>query len=218
MNDYAVIKGNCGQADSSAQGQQFAISLGRSGEMLVSELRARFDEATRRGVKFSATFTAAATAAATTSALCVIMNPPGSGKMLVFQDAFVALTAYTAQTLAGSSVALGGFLAATIPSTVGSAVTPVNCNIGGPSNSVAKAWASATVGVAPVVVRQLAAWALGTATPGADVVGGIHDDISGAVQLSPGYGIAIFGLGGTPADLTIQPTLTWDEVPIAQVP
>jgi hypothetical protein len=216
--EEVVLKGNVGQADGSAQGQNFTLSLGRSGELLTSEIRQPGYEATYRGTKFSVTFAAAATAVAAAASLDVIVNPAGSGKNLVFCDAVVALTAYTAQTLAGSSVVLGGAAAATIPGTVGSVVTPANCNIGSGNISVAKCYVSATLGTVPVAIRQLAAWCLGTATPGADVVASIHDDIKGEVILAPGNAIAIFGLGGTPADLTIQPTLTWDEVPIGQVP
>jgi len=208
-----LLQGNQGQTGKQT-GQNITVGIGEYAETLVTELQSRYYENTYRGQKFSATFAAAATAAASTSALDVIINPTGSGKNLVFVDAFVALTAYTAQTLIGSAVVLGSFAAAVLPTTVGTVVVPQNCMIGNGVTSVAKAYVSATVLVAPVSVRQLAAWCLGSATPGGDVDAGKHDDVAGGTVLSPGFGVAIFGLGGTPADLTIQPTLTWDEVPI----
>ena len=197
----AILQGNQGQTGKQ-MGQNITASLGEFSEQLMTELQSRYYQQTYRGNKFTATFTAAATAAASTSALCVILNPLSSGKNLIFTDAFVALTGYTAQALA----------AAILPTTVGTAIATQNCLLGSGAASVAKAYVSATLGVAPVAVRQLAAWALGTATPGADVVSGVHDDIGGAVILTPGNCIALFGLGGTPADLTVQTTLTWDEV------
>jgi hypothetical protein len=207
----AILQGNQGQTGKQ-MGQNITASLGEFSEQLMTELQSRYYQQTYRGNKFTATFTAAATAAASTSALCVILNPLSSGKNLIFTDAFVALTGYTAQTLAGSSLVLGYSAAAILPTTVGTAIATQNCLLGSGAASVAKAYVSATLGVAPVAVRQLAAWALGTATPGADVVSGVHDDIGGAVILTPGNCIALFGLGGTPADLTVQTTLTWDEV------
>ena len=207
-----------GKADNAAAGNNYPVTGDRTGAMMVNLIRPEGYEATYRGTKFSATCPAAATAVTATAALCVYINPPGSGKLLVLTDATVGLTAYTAQTLACTSIMLGGSQTATIPGTVGTAITPVNTNIGNGNVSVVKAYVSATLGVAPVAVRQLGGWCLGTATPGADVTGTIRDEIKGQVIVQPGYAIAIAGLGGTPANLTIQPTLTWDEIPVAQVP
>ena len=207
------MQGNQGQTGKQT-GQNLTAGFGEYSELLATELMPRYYENTYRGQKFSALFPAAATAAASTSALCVLINPPGSLKNFVLMDASVQLTAYVAQTLIGTGVILGWFACAVLPGTVGSVVVPQGCFVGGSAATVAKAYVSDTVGVTPAPLRQIAGWTMGTATPGADVVGLLHDDIAGSVIIAPGFGVAIFGLGGTAADLTIQPTLTWDEVPV----
>jgi hypothetical protein len=206
-----LSQGNQGQTGKQT-GQGLTLGFGEFSEATVTELMPRYYENTYRGQKFSVLFAAAVTGAASTSALDVLINPSGSGKNLVILDSTVVLTGYTAQTLIGSGVELGWFACAVTPGTIGTLIVPTQCFVGNGGKSVAIAAPTATILVAPAFIRQIAGWTLGTATPGADVVGVVHDDVAGAIIIAPGYGIAFFGLGGTPADLTIQPTLTWDEV------
>jgi hypothetical protein len=106
---------------------------------------------------------------------------------------------------------LGWTAVATTPGTIGTAITPANCLIGNGNKSVALAAPTATLAAVPTFARTLAS--LYGDLAASDVVG-VHDDIGGAIIITPGYGVVIYGVNGTPADVTIAPQLTWDEVPV----
>jgi len=209
-----LLQGNQGQTGKQV-GQNLTAGFGEFSDLLVTELMPCYYEQTYRGNKYSVTWTAAALAAAASASSFVLSNPPNSGKNLVLIDSYVALTSYIAQTLIGTAAILGAAPNFVSPLSASSGpLTPVNTLIGSGNNSVAKAFATATLGVVPVAIRTLAAWVMGTATPGGDAVGCVGNDMKGIIIVAPGSAICIFGLGGAAADLTIQPTLTWDEVPV----
>jgi|ERR1700676_3417242 len=204
----ALLQGNQGQIGKQT-GQNLTVGFGESSEVLVTELMPRYYENTYRGQKFSVQFPVTALAVAAAASSLVIINPTGSGKNLVFMDAYTSFIAITASAI-GTSVVLG-FAANGALGTVGTVVVPVNNLLGSGNTSVAKCYLTATLNAAPVAARQLASLYGDLA---ASDQSGVHDDVSGALVLTPGYAVAIFGLGGTPANITVQPSLTWDEVAI----
>lgn len=204
-----LLQGNQG-ATGKQVGSSVTVSLGEYGEQLASELQARYYENTYRGQKFSALYPSAALAVAAAASQFILFNPAGSGKNLVLVDAYVAFTALTA-VASGTDIVIGGVQVSSNPGTVGTAITPANTFIGNGNASVAKAYNTATYGTTPSAVRVIGN--LYGDLAAADQVG-IHDDVAGALIIAPGYGIAIFGVNGTPSDVSIAPCLTWDEVAI----
>jgi hypothetical protein len=204
-----LLQGNQGQTGKQV-GQNLTVGLGEYSEVLATELMPRYYENTYRGQKFSCLYASAALATAAAASSFILYNPTGSGKNLVLTDAYIAFTALTA-VATGTDIVLGWAPVATTPGTIGALITPANCFIGNGTTSVAKAAPTATLGTTPTFARVLGS--LYGDLAAADQIG-IHDDIGGAIIIAPGFGVAIFGVNGTPADISIAPCLTWDEVPI----
>jgi len=201
-----LLQGNQGQTGKQI-GQNLVVGLGETSEVLVSELQPRYYENNYRGQVFSATYASAALAAAAAASSFVLVNPVGSGKNLVLLDASLVVAVSTAQTTTSTDVVIGGALSGAL-TTVGTALTPQNCLIGAPPASVAKAYPTATLNAIPTSVRRIGAVS-------AQVnLALIHDDIAGAVIITPGYSAAIYSITGTAADVAIAPTLTWAEIAI----
>lgn len=192
-------------------GGNIAAASGEFSEQLATELMARYYQNTYRGNKFALTFAAAALAAASASAAgaFLLVNPLGSGKNLVLIDIMPGVTAFT-PVATGTSVMLGGLPNAVL-TVLGTPVVPVSTLIGSGAKSVASGYPSATIAITPASIRQLA-------NLYADLAAGdfvaVKDEIAGAVVIQPGSAVNIFGLGGTPGDYTLQPTITWDEIPV----
>jgi hypothetical protein len=191
-------------------GQNVPASAGEYGEPLVTELMPRYYQQTYRGNKFSQLFASAALAVAAAASSFILYNPTGSGKNLVLVDAYIPVTAITA-VASGTCITLGWAPVATTPGTIGTLLTPACTLIGSGNKSVAVAAPTATFGTTPTFARVLANLYGDLAAN--DFVG-VHDDIGGAVVIAPGFGVCIFGVNGTPADVTLAPCLTWDEVPV----
>jgi hypothetical protein len=204
-----LLQGNQGQTGKQT-GQNITIGTGEFSEVLTSELMPRYYENTYRGQKFSCLYASAALAVAAAASSFVLINPAGSGKNLVLTDAFTSLMPGTAVATA-SAIVLGWTSVPATLATVGTPITPANLLIGSGNKSVAIAAPTATFGQTPTFARVLASL-YGDLTT-SDVTG-MHDDIGGAVIITPGNGVCIFGVNGTPADITIAPCLTWDEVPV----
>jgi hypothetical protein len=206
-----LLQGNQGQSGKQV-GQNLTVGLGETSEVLITELQPKYYQQNYRGIVFSAQYSSAALAAAAAASTFVLANPSGSGKNLVIFDAFAAITGLTAQA-AGTAIVIGGVPQQTFPiSTVGTAVVPASGLIGKIGGSIALAYQTATLASVPTAIRQLAA--LYGDLAASDVFATPHDDIAGAIILQPGTALAIFGLGGTPADVSIQPSITWMEIPV----
>jgi len=202
---------NANQGQSGKQtGQNVPVSVGEYGDVLLTELMPRYYQQTYRGNKYSCLYASAALAVAAAASSFILYNPTGSGKNLVLTDAYIALTAMTA-VATGCDIVLAWAPVATTPGTIGTPLVPANCLIGSANKSVAVAAPTATLGTTPTFARVLGSLYGDLA---ANDIAGIHDDIGGAIIIAPGFGVAIFGVNGTPADVTIAPCLTWDEVPV----
>ena len=186
----------------------------RTGEVAAADVHGRYQEASYRGNVFSIAFAAAALAAASATAAGAFLlnNPIGSGKNLAILDVEAVVTAFTA-TASGVAFVVGALINPVF-SALGTAVVPT-CNLIGSANaSVARGYPSGTYAVLPSVTP-----------PGLRTVGGLYfdlaagstpvytkDETAGAVIVAPGNAINIFGLGGTPANVTIAATITWEEI------
>jgi hypothetical protein len=204
-----LLQGNQGQTGKQT-GQNITTGLGEYSELLASELMPRYYELTYRGQVFSCLYASAALAVAAAASSFVLINPANSGKNLAILDAYTGFTAVTATT-SGADVVLGWTTVPATLATVGTPITPANLLIGSGNKSVAIAAPTATFGATPTFARVLASMYMDLA---ANDVLGVHDDVAGAVIVTPGNGVCIFGVSGTPADISIAPCITWAEIPV----
>jgi hypothetical protein len=194
-------------------GQVPIASAGEFGEVLVSELMARYYEQNYRGNLFGVGYTAAALAApsATASGSFTLYNPLNSGKNLVLLEITTALTTFTA--VATTICAIGVYTFANqTPTALTPGNTPLCALIGSGNASVAKTYTAATiVGGNTFPIRQIANTGILTAVGFAGDLN--KDEVAGALILTPGNG---FGLAATAtaADDTIQVAYTWAEIPV----
>ena len=174
-------------------------------------------EATLRGAVFTVDFAAAAlaVASATAAGAFVLLNPAGSGVNLVIWNVASAMTANT-PAATGTAIVLGALINP-IFSALGTAVPPTQNLVGSAKASSASGYPSGTYAVLPSVTP-----------PGVRIVGGYYSDLAasayaawqsdpvdGAVIVQPGNGVNLYGLGGTPADITVAASMTFEQVPIA---
>ena len=190
------------------------IRQGYSGEVSVGDRHARYQEAVLRGSVYSVTFAAAALAAASATAAgaFVLLNPLGSGKLLSLIDIQSTMTANT-PVATGTAAVLGALINA-IFSAEGTAVVPTPNLVGAANKSVAIALPSGTYAVLPSVtppgLRQISGWYADLAA--SSQLAWNRDEVAGEVIIQPGSGVNVYGLGGTPADVTLAITMTWEEV------
>lgn len=212
-----LLQGNQGQTGKQV-GQNVIVSLGETGDALVTELQPRYYENSYRGNIFSLTYASATLSAVSTNqgGAFVLYNPVNSGKNLVMLD-YIGGVAITTTIAATSNtdliVVLGGF-AAPQPTGLVGALTPTPTLIGSGNHSVATGYINATLaGNAsyPAVTRQVQNANFSATVP--YVTG--KDEIAGIVIVPPGCGVNLFAQGNaTLADYTLIPTLTWAEIPV----
>jgi hypothetical protein len=194
-------------SDGTAAGQNRA---GRLGDVIVSELNARYYEQVSRGNVYMACSQAVATTtvglATTYTGLC-LSNPLNSGKNLAIVLASLAQSVIQATQVEGYLIATGSSPTAnvthTTPGTVQTSLVGALAN-----NSVAKVDSSATLPVAPLYSLALTnTAAASTNSPG------VTTDIGGAITLAPGaYACFVTPTQASVAGLWFG--FVWAEVPI----
>lgn len=188
----------------------------RKGAMGVQDIGGRYEEAAFRGNVFSGFFASAALAAIGANALSAfsLANPLNSGKILSLIDISMAVTSLTA-VASGTAACLCTLPnASQNPTSVGAGNTPVCSLIGSGNQSVAKLYVSGTIVGTPVAFRTLLnAWQGSTAATYGPAIGFYKDEIAGAILILPGGFVQINGVGGTPADVSIEASMTWEELP-----
>lgn len=200
-------------------GQANAVRQGYSGEMSVGDRHGRYMEATLRKGVFTVNFAAAAlaVASATAAGAFVLLNPAGSGVLLALLNVSSVMTANT-PVATGTAIVLGA-LVNPIFSALGTAVVPQSNLVGSTAAAPTgiAGYPSGTYAVLPSVTP-----------PGVRIVGGYYadlaasalpawqsDPVDGAVIIQPGNGVNLYGLGGTPADITVAASMTFESVPLA---
>ncbi len=171
--------------------------LGRSGDLIVSQLHGRFYEQVRAGNVFHAASqaaTAVSVALSTTYTGIGLYNPVGSGKVLV---PLLVKYGITVGQVAISSIGLIGCFATTgAVTTATTALSVQSAQIGNTGRSVAIPYAAATI-VTPTWVATLldgfTAGALSAPTPPVDL-GGVFAVLPGGF-LAIGALTAVTGLG-----------------------
>lgn len=200
------IKGQVGpSAVNAADGAEIEFRQGRTGDLIVSELRPRYYESTYRGFMYSAANQAAqavsAALATTYTGLC-LYNPPSSGRNLIPTKLKFALS------VAPAAIATIGLITGFSPTggvtTQTTQVAPISNIIGGPAG-VGKALSAATI-VTPTWLAQLADGFTAAALPAPSGI----IDLEGAFVIPPGGFIAI----GALTAVTGLGFIVWEETPL----
>ena len=181
------------------------------GAQVVQLASGRFREAVLRGNCYAGQTAATGVAPGTaigTGAAFALYNPAGSGKRLVILRATMA---YVSGTLGSGFISWCASTNVVAAAVTGTAITAVNCLIGGPSAAVGKPLTTATLPAAPTPVAPFCSMAPLLATSVVqpfqvvdEVAGGLVVDEGGAVSLQE------TGAGGT-APLVVF-SVTWEEV------
>ncbi len=205
-----------------ADGLTTNINLGRSNELIVSELHGKYLEQCYRGNVYigSTTTTGVVVSIATTKTpTYTIWNPAGSGKLIV---PIVSLYSWNSTTsvLGGlvwmATTSAGASIATTAPFvTFTSPQTPVNANLGSGKVSVAKFGNDSTT----ISITAAATFYRGTGiTATATTVGAIisawqwRDDWDGMSVIPPGNAIHL--MGSTAVALAVVVSTVWAEIPL----
>lgn len=189
---------------STTPGTLLNLRGGQLGDLIVTELQARYYEQTYRKNKFSwanpAAVTPAATLAGTAPTTC-LYNPPGSTVNLVLTKASVVFAAAPAGACVLALVA--GYNAA-IPTGITNG-TPVNNFLGGAVGQ-GKVATAITLGTSPAPVLPLVAIeAASSITPNPGFI-----DVGGSIVIPPGGYVAINSTSAS----SIYGAFEWDEVPV----
>lgn len=212
-----------------SDGSTNVIRTGKTGEVIVSDAHARFQEAALRGNLYSGgmtttsisnvTFTTG-TVDATCTPIIGLWNPTGSGKNLVVLQARLQCV-ITAATATGG----GSFVWATSlnNTSISTGITPLNRATLAASGSVAKVYANtALTGLTTSLsIREASALQGGTngnysmvgTAVGFAVSGGSAtiDHIDGAIIVPPGGVLALL-CTTTPVAISAASSILWEEV------
>jgi hypothetical protein len=188
--------------------------FGKTGEQIVSSAHGKYYEATHRGSVYCASTGATGQAPGTTigtTAMFTLWNPSGSGKRLKVMRASLG---YISGTLGAGTIfyCVNNSPTTTLPSS-GTAVTPVNCDIGAANNSVAKVGYGQTLPAGPTALRPFASIDAEAAasTPGPRI---ISEDVDGEFVVEPGCGLSLEGVTAAGTSPVMSAGFTWEEVPI----
>jgi len=194
----------------SADGAKHPPRSNRQGATVVARSGGQYEEASFRGQMCFSYCAARATSVPATAMIGnIVWNPPGSGVVLVLSKWSIQIQVTSATTF---GVTLGYTAQAITPTTVTLADAYGNCRLdaGSPGNCKAKAYAIATLLVAPTPVMNLFHNTAAIATTGVDKMAG---DFDGVWTVSPGYAIALCALNNAVAAAGMTSTLTWEEIP-----
>lgn len=190
--------------------------LGQQGDYIGSNLHGLYyEQAVRKNVFFSTSLVRATSIGATAQIGNIIWNPPDSGVNLVMLRWVSHIVATSATT---TGMALGLSYQTTTPTTV-TAVDATGSTYGlvsGAANAGflvgrAKAYAIATLLIAPITVHLLHHNTAAIATVGVDQLEG---DLHGLWIIPPGGIVTMQATGAAAAATAHSSTLVWEEVPV----
>lgn len=212
MNDTTINNGNVVNPFSTNQpdNADIPISLGRSGEQLISEIHGKFWTACARGALF--TFNVAAVTipvvAATLVSVFSLYNPVGSGRLLELVDIDISTVLATTVVNTVGLYTSSPVLAA--KGTFTTAGTPLSGLVGSSAAGVGVPYSAYTHSGTPTLYRIVGGWGATTETS----VNQMHYDFDGKVAIMPGAIVSV--ATSTAAETTSGSDIgmTWIETPI----
>lgn len=193
-----------------ADGVEQGVRLGKSAELIGTDLHGRYYEQAYRGNVFVAANSAvqALSLVSATATGLVLSNPAGSGKNLALIDISVSIAA---AVTAVANVVLCANVNPIAAATVHTTPLVVRSTLLGSSGSAAGlADSSATLPAAPVIIRSLMGWHWVTAGTTTTALF-LRDEIAGGIIITPGCAVSVQGL--TVAH-TVIASMTWEEIPV----
>lgn len=181
--------------------------------LVTQELHGHFYETTYRGNTYEAvtatTGVAPGTAIGTTAAFS-LYNPAGSGKNLVILDWSMG---YVSGTIGGGTIYVCVNSNTVAAATTGTAITVESLLVGSPNNTVAKAFTTATLPVAPIVLRPV--WILAAqAAATTDLPGSLREIIDGKLIITPGCTVSFEAVATAGTTPLVTFSMSWEEVNI----
>ena len=186
---------------------------------VISQAHGKYYEATSRGFLYSgcASGLTPTTGLATASPL-TLYNPVGSGKRLAIKK--VSMGPGATGTLGSGAqfhcvYTINGPVATqSNVAPTGTAVSPVNCDIGAASSSVASLLSTATLNANPLKLYPFAqqGQAIGGTTAAYAQV--VTEDVDGNIILEPGSGWTLQGVTASGTSPVVSIGVVWEEIPI----
>jgi hypothetical protein len=187
--------------------------FGKTGESVISQAHGKYYEATSRGnvyaAQTAATGVAPGTALGTTGAF-TLSNPKGSGKRLKLMKLSMG---YISGTLGAGVVQICVNNDPTAAAPTGTAITPVNMDVGSANNSVAKPLTTSTLPVAPTAVDILCSLGASLATTAVQPWL-IEKDLDGDMVIEPGCSVTLEATAASGSSPLVVFNAIWEEVPI----
>ena len=204
-----LIQGQTGP-NTSADGGQPLVRLGRTGETITQNLHGRYYEQAKRASLFSAmtaiTGVAPGTAFGTTAAF-TLANPSASAVDL---SILFAAMGYVSGTLGAGVVCWLSTISGTAPS--GTAITVQTGRLGGSAAANGLAYTTATIPSSPVLVRP--AFNLQASLASTAVAPWIATDpVEGAIVVAPGNAISLHATAASGSSPLVVFYVVWEEVP-----
>lgn len=194
----------------SAEGAEHKPRSDKQGALVVTQSGGLYKEPSRNGNMAFSYCAARATSLPGTSMIGnIVWNPPGSGKVLSLAQ-WQVIIHVTSATCIGATLGYSSQGLVPTSTTVSDAYGNCYLSSSSPSQSVAKAYAIATLLVAPTVVMPLFHNTAAIATTGMEQISG---DFGGIWTVPPGYAVSLCALGGAVAASGMTSTLTWEEIP-----
>jgi hypothetical protein len=184
--------------------------IGQQGDLVTSELHGRYyEQAVRKNVFFSLSLVRATSLISTSAIGNIVWNPPDSGVNLALQK-WTSIISVTSATCTGIALAVG------YQTTTPTGLTAIDATgatyLQQPTflTGRAKAYAIATMLIAPVLVTLLHHNTAAINTVGGDQFSG---DLEGSIIVPPGHYICMAALGAAAAASGHSSYLSWEEVP-----
>lgn len=184
--------------------------LGQQGDLIVSALHADYyEQAARKNIFFSLESARPTSLVGTAMIGNIIWNPPDSGVNLALLQ-WQSQVIVTSATTTGIGLAVG--YQPTVPTTVTAADATGSTFLQQPTflAGKAKAYAIATVLIAPVLFVPLHHNTAAIATTGGDQFSGNFD---GSIIVPPGCFVAMAAIGAAVAAAGHTSWISWEEVP-----
>ena len=197
-------------------GAPSAARLGRSSELIVTELHGKYYEQTYRGNIFWATMSAGVifpAPGATASNPMTLANPLGSGKNLSLISFDMVVTVLVGTPLTG----LYGLYINKVPqaaAVTGTPLAPQAGLIGGPANSVALPLTTSTVPTAPTLLLPFGQKITGEVAAAGSMLNNpsFHLDFDGKIILAPGTAITPQQTIADTTNATVLCAFCWEEI------
>jgi hypothetical protein len=206
-----IAETRIGPPPSSADGSQITMRAGRSGETIIADAHARYQEAVLRGGVFSCGTATSGVAPGTTigtTAAFALTNPLNSGFNLVVLRATMA---FTSGTMGTGAVFYLANINTQLALPTGTAITVTNCLLGSARLPVGKPLTTATIAT-PIILRPFCGTTGFTTLNTPPYI--VTEETAGEFIVGPGATLSLHAAAGAGTSPLVLFGMTWEEVPV----